>query len=288
MPIITVAGARRDASFQQARVLAEDLCKKVKGIILKVEEMHEMKWVTYIEEKKKEVSGAAHSHATECIVLHSVEGYIGGAKEFLEWTKELYEMEPRLDTKASEAEAQKRFEEYKKSSGNAFCFVDLKFGEGKETSRLVFELDMKLCPKTSQNFLALCTGDKKEKGEDGSTLHYKGSPIHRIVPGGWVQGGDINSGKGNGGSSIYGKVFGDECFTIKHDRRGVLAMANVGPHTNSSQFYITFKSLPYLDKKKVAFGHVIEGSDVLAKLEAAQCKNQRPVQPIIVTECGKL
>mmetsp|Transcript_3231 Transcript_3231/g.4394 ORF Transcript_3231/g.4394 Transcript_3231/m.4394 type:complete len:90 (-) Transcript_3231:257-526(-) len=85
-------------------------------------------------------------------------------------------------------------------------------------------------------------------------LHYRGSPFHRIVFGGCVQGGDIDKGSGTGGSSMYGKVFGDECFTIKHDRLGVLSRANSVPHTNASQFFIiSVKALPFLDNSKVVW-----------------------------------
>jgi len=287
MPVLNVAGTRRDPGFQTARVLGETLVSKTKGLSLNVEEMHEVEWQTYIERRKKEIDGAAHSHITECLVVHSVEGYIGGADNFVKWVKELYKIEPSMDEKAAAAEADTRFADYKKKSGNAFCYLDLHFDE-KGPSRMVFELNMKLCPKTSTNFLKLCTGDSKEKGEDGSTLHYKGSPFHRIVPGGWVQGGDIDKGTGTGGSSIYGKVFGDECFTIKHDRLGVLSMANSGPHTNASQFFISLKALPFLDNSKVAFGHLIEGSDVLARLGKVPCKNQRPVKAVTILDCGSL
>ncbi|CAG03607.1 unnamed protein product, partial [Tetraodon nigroviridis] len=118
----------------------------------------------------------------------------------------------------------------------------------------MFELFSDYCPKTSKNFEALCTGEQGLT-KSGIPLCYKDSLFHRVVPNGWVQGGDISpQRKGNGGESIYGPTFEDECFGVPHIKRGILGMANKGPHSNGSQFYITLEPTPWMDRTYVAFG----------------------------------
>ncbi|NWS50548.1 PPIL6 protein, partial [Probosciger aterrimus] len=141
------------------------------------------------------------------------------------------------------------------------------------------------CPRTCENFRALCAGGAKSRS-DGRELTYKNSLFHRMVKNGWIQGGDIITGKGDQGESIYGPTFEDESFSVHHKGRGILGMANKGRHTNGSQFYITFQPSPYLDKKYVAFGQLIEGTEVLQRLEAVPTDNERPKVPCKITNCG--
>ena len=144
-------------------------------------------------------------------------------------------------------------------------FMDVEI-HGRAAGRLVFELYAHVAPRTCANFEALCVG--RDAGDNAEGLHFAGCPFHRIVPGFMVQGGDITRGDGTGGRSIYGARFRDETFALRHDKVGVLSMANAGPHTNGSQFFVTLARAPHLDGKHVAFGRLVEGGAVLRKLEA--------------------
>ena len=156
--------------------------------------------------------------------------------------------------------------------------------EGEPLGQLVFELFKTLCPRTCANFKALCTGE----GEccPGDVVSYRNTVIHRIVASGWIQGGDIHGGSGASGSSIYGDTFEDECFALKHDTSGILGMVNQGPNTNSSQFYVTLKAAPWMNKQYVAFGRVVEGSRLLKKLEELETYNERPQKEVVIQQCG--
>merc|ERR1712151_1332774 len=140
-------------------------------------------------------------------------------------------------------------------------------------------------PKTSENFRALCTGEKGT-GKSGKPLHFKGCVFHRIIPGFMAQGGDFTVGNGTGGESIYGAKFKDENFIHKHTGRGILSMANAGPNTNGSQFFLCFVATPHLDGKHVVFGEVTDGLDVLDKLEAVGSGSGKTTQEVRIADCG--
>mmetsp|Transcript_18066 Transcript_18066/g.50557 ORF Transcript_18066/g.50557 Transcript_18066/m.50557 type:complete len:293 (+) Transcript_18066:284-1162(+) len=175
-----------------------------------------------------------------------------------------------------------------------FVYMDVRAGE-RELGRLVLGLHGNVAPITVRNFVELCTGFKapqeegNEEGE-GKELTFRGSPFHRIIPRFMAQGGDITMGNGTGGVSIYGGKFDDENFVLKHDQAGILSMANAGPNTNGSQFFILFEPQPHLDGKHTVFGRVVDNDSmkVLRKMEDLGTKSGAPKDAVYISECGLL
>ncbi|XP_074530060.1 peptidyl-prolyl cis-trans isomerase D [Halichoeres trimaculatus] len=170
--------------------------------------------------------------------------------------------------------------------GNPRVFFDVDIG-AKRAGRIVFELFVDVTPKTAENFRALCTGEKGTGKSTGKPLHFKGCPFHRIIKKFMIQGGDFSNQNGTGGESIYGEKFEDENFHYKHDRVGLLSMANAGPNTNGSQFFITTVPTPHLDGKHVVFGQVLKGMGVVKMLESVDTNEDTPVKPCVIADCGE-
>ncbi|MBK1618029.1 peptidylprolyl isomerase [Lamprobacter modestohalophilus] len=159
--------------------------------------------------------------------------------------------------------------------------MDVTIG-GEPAGTIEAELFADVVPKTAENFRVLCSG---EQGED---MRYAGSPYHRIIPGFMIQGGDFTNGNGTGGKSIYGEKFADENFELKHTEAGLLSMANAGPNTNGSQFFITVAPTPWLDGRHVVFGKVTSGMDVVETMEEQGSRQGRTKTDVMMSDCRVL
>ena len=165
-------------------------------------------------------------------------------------------------------------------------YFDIAIGSEPDR-RIVMELFDDVTPTTAENFRALCTGEKGV-GKAGKPLHFKGSFFHRIIPNFMAQGGDFTRGNGTGGESIYGAKFPDENFKLKHSRGNLLSMANAGPNTNGSQFFITFVETAWLDGRHVVFGEVIEGQELVKALENIGSGSGQTKKKAVIRDSGEL
>lgn len=165
----------------------------------------------------------------------------------------------------------------------------------KPEGRVVFDLFDRTVPKTVENFRQLCTGEAGTSSgathgpfNGGHKLHYEGSKFHRVIPGFMLQGGDFTRGNGTGGLSIYGEKFEDENFLHEHTDEGMLSMANAGPNTNGSQFFITTDATPWLDGHHVVFGKVKSGMDLVRKIEALGSASGDVNGEVEITKSGEI
>lgn len=291
MPIIFIAGDMLDREFHECKLIAEDLPSLDSRVSSEIRPMVEDAWLEYIASKRRAFGGKAVDHKTGPLVVHSSLGYLGSLDEFLGWAIKSYgytdpRSTPEYGILLEELDklAMDSFATYTSSRSRKMCYLDVQFGMTEETHRMTFELYDDKCPKTVENFLALCSGENGTV--DGKKLAYKDTKIHRVVKGAWIQGGDIGSGKGGTSECVWGGVFPDESLSFQHDQAGILSMANSGPHTNGSQFFVTMKPLPCFDGKYVAFGKMKTGFKVLEMFNNLNTSVQRPLENIKIADCG--
>ncbi|KAI0709802.1 cyclophilin-like domain-containing protein [Earliella scabrosa] len=161
--------------------------------------------------------------------------------------------------------------------------------DNQPLGRVIFELYNDTAPKTAENFRALCTGEKGLSPISERPLYYKNSIIHRSIKDFMIQGGDFTKRNGTGGESIYGGPFPDEDLSRPLDSEGLLCMANKGPNTNNSQFFITLRDCPHLNGKHVVFGRVIRGYDVVQRIaQVPTDEKDRPRSPVVIANSGEL
>ena len=266
---ISIKGRWDDSEFSRCRSIgaAAEAC----GANVETIGMFEIDWLEI------------HGDVTSPVIVVDNAAVTGGVDEFVQLVSRKYSNAeiPNISNKEYfDGAAKESFLAALVATGNSFTYHDIKIGEGK-AKRVIYELFTSICPKTCENFEGLCSGSS-------SRGKYKGSYFHRVVQGGWVQGGDVVSGKGDTGKSIWGDAFPDETFSVKFERPGILAMTSKGAHTNNSQFFITTNSLPWLNTKSVAFGRVIKGFDIIKNVEIVGCSNERPIVPCKIEKAGKL
>lgn len=161
--------------------------------------------------------------------------------------------------------------------------------DGKPAGRVVFGLYGNIAPRTVENFRALCTGEKGVSSITGTKLHYAGTRFHRIIQGFCIQGGQtFETEDGDGGESIYGLTFEDENLRVKFNKPGLLAMANGGPNTNGSQFFVTTVRATHLSYKSVGFGEVLEGMSVIRAIESQGDEEGLPIRQCVIADCGEI
>jgi cyclophilin family peptidyl-prolyl cis-trans isomerase len=224
-------------------------------------------------------SGFFKKHLSKAIVVC---GLVGFATPFI-----AREMKGGSNGNTAQKIDEDREEAPLQSAVTTRVFFDVQIGD-EPARRMVFGLYGKDCPRTVENFVRLCAGDRGRAKNYNVALHYKGSPFHRIIPGFMIQGGDFTRGDGMGGESIYGAKFDDESFRLKHIGVGVLSMANSGPNSNGSQFFVCVNPTPWLDERHVVFGQLTHGTDVLFDIEKCGSKKGTPSKRVTIVDCGVL
>ncbi|CAL8318091.1 unnamed protein product [Merluccius merluccius] len=281
---IEVFGLIKETSFHIAKSIAEGVKQRFPRTFLDptIHPFLEFEWHEYLRKKKMELRGKMWQSSRNLMCFLNGKP-LGDEKDLCTWAERQWKFTFTGTNALYLAITKEYYWKHLNNTGHQFVFMDIEICS-ELIGRLVFELFSAVCPKTCKHFQDLCTG---EPGLSHSGLVYKGSLFHRVVPNGWIQGGDISpAGKEDGAESLYGPHFEDECFAISHNKQGILGMANQGPHSNRSQFYITMQPALWMDRNYVAFGQLVEGTDVLKTLEEVPTYNERPKQDCRVADCG--
>ena len=283
--VLTLAGSLRAAGFHKAKAAA--LAAEAHNVKVTILAMYPAEFTAFLAAKKRELGGSAWAHEAG-VLAYDGDAFIGDDAAMIVHLRQQGVPLDVLNSSGAgvdfEDMAMEEFAASLATSGKSYAYLDLAMDDGQgmlPVGRLLFELHSDVLPKTCANFTQLCTGAKGPC--------YVDSPIHRVVADGWVQGGDVVAGNGSGGESAFGQVaIPDEGFSVAHDGAGVLGMANDGPHTAASQFYVTCRAMPTWDGKHVAFGKLIDGARVLEYLNALPTLNGAPKMPVLIVGAGKL
>ena len=277
----TVAGKINSGAFQKCKAIALACDASTSATILDLLPADYDKLLLKLQE---EHGGPAYLHSAGVAVYSEVAGFIGDDVAFIKWLESngVGGISKATNSNGKRVNfdqmADMEYEKLLCESDSTFAYLEFSF-DGDTVGRLVFQLFPELAPKTCANFLALC---------DAEAGGYVGTPIHRIKPGGWLQGGDVVTGNGDGSKSASGEPLPDESFHIKHGESGILGMANDGPHTAQSQFYCTFAPTPSFDNVFVGFGKLADGAKLLKFLEEIDCANDRPRAELLISKAGKM
>jgi len=274
-----VLGRVDSVEFQRAKLLAEELERKHANVSVVCKGRFPTTFEAELEERVGSGASKEEPYATSpVLIVCNQEQVLGSLREFETWAQAIYEVKLSPNQQECRKFAKQALTRLMSETQRTFCFFDVA-QEGKEGSRrIIVELFDDICPKTCSNFKALCEGDD-----------FVYCPFHRVVPGGWVQGGDTFDGSGRNSSAAKKdqKFFPDENFAFKFSERGVMGMANEGQaHTNGSQFFISLAPLPWLNCKRVAFGRVVFGMEVVESMEKCECRNERPINSFFIRRCG--
>lgn len=268
---IKIVGLILSESYQKCKLFAQRLQKHYNKKFLDpvIKGFLEMDWVDYLNKLRREVGGQTWAVRKGVVVF--LDGvFVGGERElFTRYSLYMYELPSKEEIKSL---AKEEYLSYMRKNNLLYTFFELSL-DGEYMGSLLFELRPDLVPKTSVRFAMICDH------HNNLGYSYKDSTIDRVCERGWFQGGKLALGSSGG-------FLEDETFCYKHDRRGVLSMANNGKDSNRTQFFVTFKPSEWMDKYYVAFGRVVEGSDVLRRLEHTKCTYEHPDHEIRVVDCG--
>lgn len=276
---VQVFGKIKDHDFHMIQMAIDTLGRTHEGALKPdVHALTDTDWESFLHEKKNQIRGEMWGFKTGTMAF--VDGVlIGNGDDFMRWAKEKFAMVDFRPPAFYEALSNQAYKGYLENLDREVVYLDF-VHDKRPMGRVIFELYKDIVPDTVTNFVKLLSAKAEKK--------YVSSTMHRIVKNGWIQGGDYINGSGANSESLEGGKFADENFAIKHEKRGIIGMANDGAHTNGSQFYITFGPAPWMDKKYVAFGCLIEGMSVLDDIESIETYNERPKRPLNIHDCGLL
>eukprot|EP01041_Mallomonas_annulata_P007251 gene7251-14787_t len=292
MSVISIFGATFDRDLYFSRHIMNRIVNKGGDFNIEFEELLEIDYLARIKELQISKGGGFYSHQANHCVLRDGE-YIGDITYIISLATNQYGIEDAEICNISlfEKMGMESTLQALKASGHAAVFLEIGKDATEKPSdpigKIVIELFTDLCPKACENFTYLCTGQKGRDVATQASLDYCGTPFHRLVKGGWIQGGDIIDGSGNQSLSAMGAPFEDECFSVDFGCKagGIVGYASKSPHSNGSQFFVTLGPCAWMNCTKVGFGRVIQGYSVLKEIGNWPCTNERPNPDLVIRSC---